>query len=817
MRHLRLARLASRAVSSSERSRPLDGTPFVVFALAAAVGAAPACSSSSHGSASSQTPPAGPVAHFVLGDGTTPPNLLDVPFPTDAYLANGAALPAIPGLANLIGGDTTDINYAFSKLNGFSRLALSIFAVDDTSVDAGGASATIDPATLPVAETDCTKATSSVFLLDLQASSPSAALLPCRAAFHDDRPNASTTPVVAVGPPRGYVLQEGHQYAAVLTSRVKDTHGRSVAASTDFDSVVKGTAKGAVGSLYATAYAAAATALKSALASDGASIVSIAPYTTMKKTGELFAMRETLETSTPPKLAWDAATLAPMGASRFAKVTGTQPLPSGFTASLDAWLGVVPASGELPDGTDNTDNTLPVRAHDQIASLGTAVFTAQSYLQVEPTGYADRNHGTFAFDASGNPVPQAPVKIWVTFAVPTSPMPAGGYPVVIVQHGLGGSREILLDIANTFAKAGWAVAAIDSVTFGARAAESADTVDAKNNFAAGSGATYNGPDGFADVDNSEIDFFGSLSSMLAISDQMREAGFDTAQLVQVLRSNPDLSPLALGTGTAPAIDGSRIAYLGQSLGALEGTIAAALEPHVSAWILDVNAGSFFLDTSTHSPAFGPLLSSAATINFDLPDNVFTWSNPAIQILQTVFEPGDPAQYGPYVVTSPHTLAGAATKPRNVVQTEDIWDELVTDEGNESVARAMGLTLAAPNVGSNADLTDVANAASNPRATPFSVAMPDSSGAIHDTPMAGTTAVLVQCGPCEHGIDFLSSQGAHSFAAPFVPPFTMLPTPESFTEPFQSTQAMMVTFFGDAFQGNVPRVMGFATPVRDDPH
>ena len=105
---------------------------------------------------------------------------------------------------------------------------------------------------------------------------------------------------------------------------------------------------------------------------------------------------------------------------------------------------------------------------------------------------------------------------------------------------------------------------------------------------------------------------------------------------------------------------------------------------------------------------------------------------------------------------------------------------------------------------------------NPRATPFQVATPDGSGAIHDTPMAGTTAVLVQCGPCQHGIDFTTSQGAHAFAVPFAPPFTMLPSPETYTLPFASTQQMATTFFSDAFQGNVPRVMGFAAPVRDDP-
>ena len=74
---------------------------------------------------------------------------------------------------------------------------------------------------------------------------------------------------------------------------------------------------------------------------------------------------------------------------------------------------------------------------------------------------------------------------------------------------------------------------------------------------------------------------------------------------------------------------------------------------------------------------------------------------------------------------------------------------------------------------------------------------------------------MQCGPCQHGVDLVGSQGAHSFKVPYLPPYTSLTPPLTFTEDFQSIQTMGTTFFGDAFQGNVPRVMGFAAPVRDE--
>ena len=98
-----------------------------------------------------------------------------------------------------------------------------------------------------------------------------------------------------------------------------------------------------------------------------------------------------------------------------------------------------------------------MRAHDQIAAIGTAVFQAQSFLQVSANGYTDPTDATFAYDASGKPVPQTPVKIWVSFAVPTTAMPASGYPTVIVQHGLSGSRRTSSWTSRTCSarRAGW--------------------------------------------------------------------------------------------------------------------------------------------------------------------------------------------------------------------------------------------------------------------------------------------------------------------------------------------------------------------------
>ena len=55
-----------------------------------------------------------------------------------------------------------------------------------------------------------------------------------------------------------------------------------------------------------------------------------------------------------------------------------------------------------------------------------------------------------------------------------------------------------MDIANVLCTQGWMVAAIDSVTFGARASEAEYQQDTLSDWSGAPAATYAGPDGFAD-------------------------------------------------------------------------------------------------------------------------------------------------------------------------------------------------------------------------------------------------------------------------------------------------------------------------------
>lgn len=758
-----------------------------------------------------------PTARFRWA-GQGMPNLLDVPFPSDLYLAGGRFVDPIPGFEKVVPGNPSFLTHELGKMNGFSRIAMSIFYIDDPTVllddDGEPAAATIDPKTLPADEDACVSDASSVFLVDLEAADPSKARVKCRAMFHPRTASSRTRATFGIGPARGILLEEGHKYAAVLTSRVKDTQGRAIAASDDFAKAIADK-----GGIYGRAYDRVMAAIGGALGE--AKVVALAPYTTMKQTDELFALRDAVEDAPPPALSFAAADLAPMGAVKFAAA----PAPAGFTATLDAWLGVVAPTAKLPDGSDDPDVLLPVRAHDKIAAVGTAVFYAANYLQTKPEGYSALDHATFARDASGKiiaPTDKPTSKIWVTIVVPKGAMPASGFPAVIVQHGLSSSRAYVLELANVFANKGWMTVGIDSVTFGARAALAKYQEDKTTDYAKAPGATYDGPDGLADAVNGErngsFDLFGGLKNLGSLRDQLRQAELDTTQLVKVLRSNPDLSPLDTGSG-APRIDPERIAYIGESLGGIEGSVAAALEPHVKAWVLGVAGGGLFPELASHSPNIGIQLAAAGGLNFGFTVDKFDESHPLLPIAQTIAELGDPIAYAHRFVSAPRGVKGAPGKPRNMLFTEVVYDELVSNESSEALARAAGYGLALPNVGPNAGTTDVKNPQGALWRVPLADVAADGAG-IHDTPVAGATAVLVQISPAHHGAELTSSKGKRSFSLPF----NRLDgtTPTRFEEAkrvevrtsYREVQSMVVRFFDDAFQGRVPSVAGFKPPVRD---
>jgi hypothetical protein len=385
---------------------------------------------------------------------------------------------------------------------------------------------------------------------------------------------------------------------------------------------------------------------------------------------------------------------------------------------------------------------------------------------------------------------------------------------VIIQHGLGGSREYFLELANTICAKGWIAVAIDSVTFGARAPGAEFQLDLHTDYE--TVGTYKGGDGIADPDrfgnrNGNTDLFGALKNIGALRDQFRQAELDTTQLVRVLKE-ADLSPLQPGA----KVDPTRIAYLGDSLGAIQGTVATAIDPTFKTAVLNVAGGGLLTELASRGPAIGAILKLAAGANFGFLQATLNESHPMNVVLQNIVDPADPLLYAPHLIKKP--LAGG---PRNILQYEVLYDELVSNESNEALARAAGMGLAVPNAGSNAGISNLKDLAANLGRVPLADIAPDAQNEIHDTPVPGITAVVVQVSPAQHGSNLVRSKGERQFAIPYAqfdrdPPNVHLDVGKYIQVrcPYRELQATMTRFFEDGFAGRVPRVTVLKPPVRD---
>ncbi|MFI5302146.1 MAG: hypothetical protein ACHREM_28985, partial [Polyangiales bacterium] len=531
---------------------------------------------------------------------------------------------------------------------------------------------------------------------------------------------------------------------------------------------------------------------------DKSTVVSAAVYTTGHVTDELRAARDLANAQTLPTLGWTADAVKPVSPAKF---TATTPLSTGWNATLDDWLG---APNKLPSGADDPDfdgGDNPGIAHDAIGSVGVASFAAPTFLQVSDKGYADPIHGTFAHDSSGKVAlnPAAPTaKIWVTFVVPKTAMPAGGYPVVVFQHGMGGTRADVLCLANSFAQKGWATAAIELVQHGTRNDDAVTRGDTKNDVARAT-SKYTGPDGFIDASGdganaTPINFFGSLYRLAALRDQIRQSAIDHATLARILKASPTLDGLAQGSpAVSPKIDGTKIAYVGDSLGGITGALVAGIEVEHAAYILNVTGAGLMREVGTYSPNIYSLYGGAASLYFGFHGIEIPPWHPLTQVMQHMVDGGDPLTSASHAILSPLAVGDHTPAARNILLFEVLSDELVPNESTDALARAMGLDVMKPHA-------------------PLSIALSEVSSGVHDSPFAGSTSAIVQLFPASHGFDLYGKPGGRTYATA-VPDWTpgarvifpKLKTAQSFDNPYLDTQGEAIAFIDAAFKGSAPSV------------
>ena len=245
-------------------------------------------------------------------------------------------------------------------------------------------------------------------------------------------------------------------------------------------------------------------------------------------------------------------------------------------------------------GSDSfTDSALPFAILQGISRIAFATYASPNYLNAGQT-----------IDMPGTAAALAPAarteQIQFNVFLPASPKPAGGYPVVIFGHGFTSDRfSSPLTVASTFAAAGYAVLGIDAVGHGFGPRSSVTFSGAKGQLevsAPGRGISQGSSGSIAAGDGCQI--------LIPVGgrDCIQQTTVDLMQLARTLRSGLDLD----GDGSVD-LDGSRMAYVGHSLGGQYGTTFSAVDPSIPVAALAGAAGTNTTITRM-SPNFIPGIS-----------------------------------------------------------------------------------------------------------------------------------------------------------------------------------------------------------------
>ena len=239
-----------------------------------------------------------------------------------------------------------------------------------------------------------------------------------------------------------------------------------------------------------------------------------------------------------------------------------------------------------------TDLTLPVNLVTGVGAIAFGSFPARSYLNTSqtidqaPTAY-DPGPGT------------GTSQLYFHALLPAAGKPASGYPVIIYGHGLGDSQwGGPSGVASIMGLSGFAIIGINAVGHGF-GPDSTVQIHLKN------GNTVDltaGGRSIPDSAGAVAPYGGCVLAApeLGIRDCLRQTAVDLMQLVRVIKTGVDLD----GDGTID-LDPNRVYYIGQSLGALYGTLLTAVEPDLPVAALNSGGGST-IDIARWSPAFHSL-------------------------------------------------------------------------------------------------------------------------------------------------------------------------------------------------------------------
>ncbi len=386
-------------------------------------------------------------------------------------------------------------------------------------------------------------------------------------------------------------LKAATTYILVLTNNLKDSQGRSVAPSTTYELVKQDLATMPLGSEAQRSLQGVINSFENVVSTQSIakdSIIYTAAITTQSTANALMTVKQLmlpspLNGNTPPQIAaQDTGKL--VSDVLFPGVTvPDNPADPRFafklakyyagTINLPYYLGVSTAAA--PTGALSTRWTSRCDSGAMIASLSDAQKAALEAGITNPAQMANdalckaASNGAlrdFGIDKQRHltkfnsiPKPNSVQTLQVQMTVPNEAYglkkPEGGWPVVILQHGITGCKESMLAITGALSSQGFATVAIDHPLHGSRGFDI--NGDGKKDITA-SGAYCN--------ESGNATVYMNLADLLVTRDNLRQSVADMLGLRLGLNFNNQ--PGLLNT--------QNVQFIGHSLGAITGASLVAL-------------------------------------------------------------------------------------------------------------------------------------------------------------------------------------------------------------------------------------------------
>jgi pimeloyl-ACP methyl ester carboxylesterase len=272
----------------------------------------------------------------------------------------------------------------------------------------------------------------------------------------------------------------------------------------------------------------------------------------------------------------------------------------------------------------------------------------------------------------GAPIVHSEYDATFTLTVPTAPMPAAGYPLVLYAHGTGGDhRSFVSDgTAARMATLGIAAMGIDQIHHGDRNPTESDP---------------------------ELLFFNLLNAHAA-RDNNRQSALDVVQQARLVSSLTVPVALADRDGVEIHFDPERVFFFGHSQGGLVAPLFLGIDDGVSAAVISAGGAvlAYALLEKTEPVSIPGIVRLAlvlpgATVEEAFEREGIGFSHPVISLVQGWIDASDGSNFGHLAFVSPRL----GFPPKSILSTEGLLDAFSPPGSIEALAVSMRVPLVAP--------------------------------------------------------------------------------------------------------------------------